>query len=64
MVELDPVVRFWMHSVIAGLLLSFLLFALVAATGNTFGQRCAKVFDRNTPEWEACLDRLSKGAQP
>ena len=48
---------------IGGVLAFIILLAAVIATGNTFGQRCAKVYPVKSPEWEACIERIRKGGE-
>lgn len=33
----------------------------VVAGGQTFGQRCAKVHERDSAPWSLCVSQLSKG---
>lgn len=37
------------------------IFALPWLTGSTFGQQCAKAFDRDSPAWEQCIERMGRG---
>lgn len=30
-------------------------------TGSTFGQRCAKLTQKGSPEWQQCVQDLSQG---
>lgn len=39
----------------------FILF-FVFATGMTHGQRCAEIHPKLSPEWRACVNELSGGA--
>lgn len=49
------------HAVAWGLILSMALAVAVVATGNTFGQRCATVFEPGTAEFTNCVERLNQG---
>jgi|SaaInl59LU_5_DNA_1037362.scaffolds.fasta_scaffold22739_5 hypothetical protein len=46
-----------------GLLMGLILFAIILivvfATGQTFGQRCSKVYESHTTEWCECVERLA-----
>lgn len=55
-----PLVRALLLAIIA----SALLIAIVFATGSTFGQRCAKVYQKGSTAWQACIVRLKDGGQP
>lgn len=44
-----------------GVVLAVVLTVFVFATGQTFSQRCAAIYDTPSAEWERCVDRLSKG---
>lgn len=44
-----------------GVALVVVLFVFVFATGMTFRQRCAAIYDTPSAEWERCVDRLSNG---
>lgn len=46
-----------------GLLIGAVIILLVFVTGQTFGQRCAKVYDKDTTEWCDCVERLSQGGE-
>ena len=45
------------------LLLFICLLILVFATEQTFGQRCAKKYNKNTTEWCDCVERLHQGGK-
>jgi hypothetical protein len=38
-----------------------LMFSLVWFTGGTFGQQCAKKFERDSSAWERCVERMDRG---
>jgi hypothetical protein len=40
-----------------------LLLAIIFGTGQTFGQRCSKVYKKDTQEWCDCVDSLSNGKE-
>lgn len=44
-----------------GFVLAIAMILWVAATGQTFGQRCAKVYESGSSEWRQCIDRLRRG---
>ncbi len=46
---------------IIAFLISITLIILVFATGQTFGQRCAELYDIDSPEWCDCVDSLATG---
>lgn len=48
-------------AMLAGVIGGLLTIALMFATGQTFGQRCAKVYPENTPEWIDCVQRFAAG---
>lgn len=48
-------------ALLLALFASALLLAVVFATGSTFGQRCAKIYQKGTPGWTACINRLKSG---
>jgi Na+/H+ antiporter NhaC len=43
------------YGIISGIVLSVVLIGGVIATGQTFGQRCAAVFERHTEAWSRCV---------
>lgn len=43
------------------LLLAIVLYGWILLTGQTFGQRCAKVYAKKSSDWCECVERLSKG---
>ncbi len=45
--------------VVAGIVGAVLLFIFVAATGQTFGQRCAKEFPKKSAAWINCVNELA-----
>lgn len=45
---------------VAGLVTGLLLIATVVATGNTFGQRCERVYSTST-DVQQCVRRLKEG---
>jgi len=47
--------------ILISLIATTILFLFVLATGQTFGQRCAKKYDKHTTEWCDCVERLSQG---
>lgn len=49
------------HAAVCGVLLAFLLFGFVLATGQTFGQRCSAAYEKGTADWRACVHRLAEG---
>lgn len=46
---------------IAAILGSAILIIAVIASGQTFGQRCAKVYPEESREWVECIYNLKKG---
>lgn len=46
---------------IAGSLLAVALFLAVIATGQTFGQRCAKMHEKGTEQYQECVSELANG---
>ena len=46
---------------VLGIILAVVIIIAVIMTGNTFGQRCAKVYTEDTQAWNECIARLSKG---
>lgn len=44
-----------------GLVLTPLLIVFVFASGQTFGQRCAKEYEPKSRAWSQCISKLSKG---
>lgn len=46
---------------ILGAVTAVVLIIGVVATGSTFGQRCAKVFPKDSPEWHQCIKDLAAG---
>lgn len=46
---------------ILGAVTAVVLIIGVFATGSTFGQRCAKVFPKDSPEWHQCIKDLAAG---
>jgi len=48
---------------LAGLLVGIVIILFVFATGQTFGQRCAEVYNKNTTEWCDCVERLHQGGE-
>ena len=46
---------------VLGLVLGGIMIALVVATGNTFGQQCARQHTKNTPAWTECVDQMQYG---
>ena len=44
-------------------LLFICLLILVFVTEQTFGQRCAKEYNKDTTEWCDCVERLSQGGE-
>lgn len=52
---------FW-HGAAWGLILAAIAMACAFSLGLTFGQRCeAAGFERQSANWESCVDRLGKG---
>lgn len=51
-------------ALILALVGSAILIAVVFATGSTFGQRCAKLYPKDTANWQACIQRLKTGGLP
>lgn len=47
-----------------GLILGVVLIAAIIASGQTFGQRCAKAFPDDPVRAELCVYNLSKGNAP
>lgn len=47
--------------ILASLIATAIWLLFVLATGQTFGQRCAKKYDKHTTEWCDCVQRLSQG---
>lgn len=47
--------------ILPSLIATAILTLIVLATGQTFGQRCAKKYDKHTTEWCDCVQRLSEG---
>ena len=45
--------------VITGLIIGILFILIMLVTGQTFGQRCAKLYKENSVEWHDCVDSLS-----
>lgn len=37
------------------------LILVVFLTGNTFGQRCAKLWPEKSPAWSNCVERFAHG---
>ncbi len=52
-----------LHGCITGIVFSIILTIAVFLTGATFGQRCSVKYEHESPQWKACLDRLSKGGE-
>ena len=50
-------------AMIAGVLVAVALIIFVFATGQTFGQRCAKLY-ADGPNQDACVSRLAHGEAP
>lgn len=46
---------------VLGAVTAVVLIIGVFATGSTFGQRCAKVFPKDSPEWHQCIKDLAAG---
>jgi hypothetical protein len=46
---------------ILGAIAAVILIIGVVATGSTFGQRCAKVAPKDSPEWHQCIKDLTAG---
>lgn len=59
MINEIEIVKLFGVSVIA----SIFLLIVVFATGQTFGQRCAKEYKKDTIEWCDCVERVSQGGQ-
>lgn len=55
----EAVANGWCWGVIAGVV----LIACVIAFGGTFGQRCAKAYEKDSPEWQSCVHRLAEGGK-
>lgn len=47
--------------IIGGIVASIILVISVFATGQTFGQRCAKQFPNHSVEWKQCVHNLVNG---
>lgn len=47
--------------IVIGAVGDVVMIVLVFATGSTFGQRCAKVHAKDTPQWQQCVSDLAKG---
>lgn len=48
----------------AGLVGFLVIFLMVLAGGQTFGQRCEKEHIKFSPTWHECVDELSGHSQP
>ncbi|HHF0638468.1 MULTISPECIES: hypothetical protein [Pseudomonas] len=53
----DAVAQGWLWGLVVGVA----LITCVVAFGGTFGQRCAKVYEKDSPEWKSCTYRLKDG---
>ena len=51
--------RVVMWLVVPGLIGAAIIIALVLATGQTFGQRCAVEHEWGSPDWDDCVTRLA-----
>jgi hypothetical protein len=40
-----------------------LLIVAVFLTGNTFGQRCAKIWPESSSAWSNCVERFAHGSR-
>lgn len=49
------------RAIIISGILSTLLVIVVVATGQTFGQRCAEVFEKGSNEWTQRVSDLKRG---
>lgn len=46
---------------ILGAVTAVVLIIGVVTTGSTFGQRCVKIFPKDSPEWHQCIKDLAAG---
>ena len=53
----DP--RFLGSAAIAAVVVFAMIVAMAFATGSTFGQRCAQVYEHGSADWHVCVERLS-----
>ncbi len=53
--------RHFLWSVYFAIAFCGVLIVSVFLTGNTFGQRCAKLWPENSPAWENCVARFASG---
>jgi hypothetical protein len=55
--------RFWVTSFYLALGCTGILIVAVFLTGATFGQRCAAVWNKGSPEWQDCVHKFASGTQ-
>jgi membrane protein DedA with SNARE-associated domain len=47
--------------ILISMIATAILTLFVFATGQTFGQKCAKKYEKHTTEWCDCVQRLNQG---
>jgi len=52
--------KYWVTVIYGGLALFGLLVIVVFATGQTFGQRCAKIWVSGSPDWHSCVHTFAE----